>query len=643
MGCCGDKQLNFCKNFTIEILYLDRISSSNNQNKVVFTITKKGEEEFLKIEQKSIIKYIGEASIINLLGKNFEFSINNPLFYCYFDKIPIIKNYFQVKDLIPFNLEQLWKISILNTEKYDDLEFPKINLIQETKFLDFLENAKIDFTDLYMSLENIKNPELTINSNIANNENIEDDSDDQYLNNNTKYTNGINKNDKNEYFYYISEKITYHVVKNIYSKLMNDKNIINSNHIKNQKYLFLKKDDINIFKASNSLNSFKDDKISVEKIQNSKEDNFINFIEEEEDENRDDENRNIQVTSKIDNIDKNSNKKKSISNIIFENINFIDDDSLKSLIDILIDYPFLIKFGFNNFHLEKDDSVKIWDSLFTLFNNNYNIRCIDLYDSSITDTIIESLSIIFEDKRIRYLNLSENYITENGAKYLSNFLYKNKTLQTLKLNNNDLRQFKHEGIDYIVQSLCNHPNIKILSFAYMTVTGCGKAVGELIKNSKSLVSISLKGCDLNTIDFKNICSALSGDISKTIKSVNLSHNDMAGNKSLEEIGKMIKTNKTLTYLNLSKMNINMDNYQLILNGLSENKIIRNFNFSYNPKIKPRIILEYLFYRKELNSLTYIPYKESVNEKKEKIEFNLDEKKFIEKFKNERKDVKLKTK
>lgn len=631
--------MNFCKNFSIEILYLDRIPS-NDQNKVIFIITKKGEEEFLKIDQKALINYIEELSVINLLGKNFVYTINNPLFYCYIDKIPIIKTFFQIKDLIPSNFEQLWKISILNIEKYNDLEFPKINLIQETKFLDILENAKLDFSELYLSLGNIKNPDLTENSNITNDENIEDNSEDEYLNNNIKYNNGINKNEKNEYFYYISQKISYQIVKSIYSKLMDDKNIIDSNQIKNQKYLSLKKDDINIFK-NNSLDSLKSDKISVEKIQNSKEENLSNFGEEEEDENENNEMQNIQVTS--GNKDNNENSKKCITYIFFEDINFIDEDSLNSLIDILIDYPFLIKFKFNNFHLEKENSVKIWNSLFKLFNNNYNIRCIDLVDSSVNDAIIESLSLIFEDKRIRYLNLSDNYITKNGAKYLSNFLSKNKTLQKLYLNNNDLREFRHEGVEYITQSLCNHPNIRILSFINMTLTGCGKAVGELIKNSKSLISINLKGCDLNTLDFKNICNALSGDISKTIKSVNLSYNDMAGNKSIEEIGKMIEANKALTYLNLNKMNINMDNYQLILNGLSGNKTIRNFRFSYNPKIKPRIILEYFFYRKELNSLTYIPYKDDINDKKEKVEFNLDEKKLIEKFKNERKDVKLKTK
>ena len=57
-------------------------------------------------------------------------------------------------------------------------------------------------------------------------------------------------------------------------------------------------------------------------------------------------------------------------------------------------------------------------------------------------------------------------------------------------------------------------------------------------------------------------------------------------------------------------------------------------------MKPIILLEYFFYRKDLNLLVYIPYKESINEKSEKIEFNLDEKKLIQKFKNERKDVKL---
>ena len=97
---------------------------------------------------------------------------------------------------------------------------------------------------------------------------------------------------------------------------------------------------------------------------------------------------------------------------------------------------------------------------------------------------------------------------------------------------------------------------------------------------------------------------------------------MASDKSLEEIGNMIKVNKTLKYLNMEKMNLNMQNYNYILNGLNENESIIHFSFCFNPKIKPRIILEYFLHRKKLSSLAYIPYKSNINEKETKVEFSL---------------------
>ena len=115
---------------------------------------------------------------------------------------------------------------------------------------------------------------------------------------------------------------------------------------------------------------------------------------------------------------------------------------------------------------------------------------------------------------------------------------------------------------------------------------------------------------------------------------------MASDKSIEEIGKMIKVNKSLNTLNMEKMNLTMQNYNFIFNGLNENETISNFSFCYNPNVKPRIILEYFLHRKKLSMLAYIPYKPSINEKDTKVEFNLEERKLIEKFKKKRKKVKL---
>ena len=129
-------------------------------------------------------------------------------------------------------------------------------------------------------------------------------------------------------------------------------------------------------------------------------------------------------------------------------------------------------------------------------------------------------------------------------------------------------------------------------------------------------------------------------ITKTIKNVGVSHNDLASDKSLEEIGNMIKANKSLTNLNMEKMNLNVNNYNFIFNRLNENEVISHFSFCFNPKIKPRIVLEYFFHRKKLSSLAYIPFKANINNKDEKVKFNLEERKIIEKFKKKRKKVKL---
>ena len=103
---------------------------------------------------------------------------------------------------------------------------------------------------------------------------------------------------------------------------------------------------------------------------------------------------------------------------------------------------------------------------------------------------------------------------------------------------------------------------------------------------------------------------------------------------------MLKVNKTLNRLYLEKMNLNMNNYNFILNGLNENDKIIHFNFSFNPSVKPRLFLEYFLHRKKLNSLTYIPYRANINDQGPKVDFNLDEKKIIKKFKDKRKRVKL---
>jgi hypothetical protein len=332
-------------------------------------------------------------------------------------------------------------------------------------------------------------------------------------------------------------------------------------------------------------------------------------------------------------------RKKIIDSVFIESVAIPDLDVFSEMIGILTIYTLLKRISFCDFKFEKE--TDIWDNIIYLLQENNNIRWVDLHKSNMNNDILDSIAKVAENKRFRYLDLSENFINQDGAAILGEFLSKNKTLQRLILNNNDLENFKKQGVENICKNLHNHPNIQLLDFSSMTVTGCGEAVANLIKSTKSLKTIILKDCLLNLRDIQNICKALSlPDVSKTINDVDMSFNDMASDKSLDEIGKMLKVNRTLTKLNLEKMNLNMSNYNFILNGLNENDKITQFNFSFNPNVKPRLILEYFLHRKKLTNLTYIPYRANINDKGPKVEFNLEEKKIIKKFKDKRKKVKL---
>ena len=551
--------------------------------------------------------------------------------------------------------------------------FAKKNIIDKTKFVSDLNNLELDFTNLgnqkifdpNLSCDNfiLTKPNLTENlseineenenENLYNNEqsnekeqNYNDSDDDSIIE--EENDNIIENNEENECvknYIHITGELTVNTLKDIYVKLSAFKNENNENFesfIKRKKsFGDIGNDDL-LNKRKSGI-SIVDDNILAKKgkeINYKSEQKEFESSQDSEDEQYKDE-KNID-NSKNDNDNENNNNnnnKNVIDSIFIENVKKLDFELFTELIEILSDYPHLKRLSFCDFQLDKE--FEGWESLIHLINENNSLRWLDFHKSNINNYLLEEICSVLEYKRIRYLDISENFINQDGAKAIGEFLKKNKTLQRLIINNNDLEDFKKEGINYICEPLLSHPNIQLLDFSSMTITGCGEYIANLIKRTHTLKVITLKDCTLNLKDFQHICRALSSNnISQTLINVDLSFNDMASDKSLEEIGKMIKINKTLNTLNLEKMNLNMNNYNIIFEGLKENETITNFSFCFNPNVKPKIILEYFLHRKKLSTLVYIPYKSSINDKGPKIEFTLEEKKLIEKFKKKRKKVKL---
>jgi hypothetical protein len=255
-----------------------------------------------------------------------------------------------------------------------------------------------------------------------------------------------------------------------------------------------------------------------------------------------------------------------------------------------------------------------------------------MYDYDLND-IMRSLI----DKRIRYLNLSENFITLNGVNVICDFLRHNRTIQKLNLSRNAQVQFKSEGVKNVVEALMSSESIDALDFSYMNLTGCGESIGNFITKNKSIQSIILRSVQLNAVDFKNIFVPLKTN--NILKEIDISLNDMGGDKSLQYIADTIKENKVLSILKMDQINITNDNYQIIFNAIEQNKTINHYSVSFNSKIKPKIMLSFFIKQKQVKYLEYEPFDKDNPEDKKK-ELTLEEKKLFEKFKTERPDMEL---
>ena len=278
-----------------------------------------------------------------------------------------------------------------------------------------------------------------------------------------------------------------------------------------------------------------------------------------------------------------------------------------------------------------------WDAISDFFDSNFALRYIDLHGSNLYDYHLSPITRALTNKRIRYLNLSENFLTIDGIEIIASYLKHNKTLQKLNLCRNAQCQFKAEGVKLITDALMSNPNILLLDVSYMNLTGCGEAIGNFITNSKSIENICLRNVQLNAIDFKNIFIPLKTN--KVLKEIDISMNDMGGDKSLQYIADTIKENKTLVCIRMDQININNDNYQIIFDAIEKNRNIISYSVSFNSKIKPKIMLNFFIKQKHVKHLEYEPFDKENPEDKKK-ELTLEEKKLFEKFKTERPDMEL---
>jgi hypothetical protein len=228
-------------------------------------------------------------------------------------------------------------------------------------------------------------------------------------------------------------------------------------------------------------------------------------------------------------------------------------------------------------------------------------------------------------KRIRYLNISRNNITNKGMYFLNKFLMKNQTLLILDMSDN--HNVTVEGIKLISNALKMHPNISKIILSNNNLNGAGKYLGTLIKDNKSLKSLLIRNISLDLKDMEFLTEELCKK-NCSIKDLDIGLNSGIGDKGLIEIGKIIDNNKSLTSIGLDGLNLTMNNYFPVFQAIFRNKIIEKYSLNNNEGLPLKGILNFFLKNPNVKELSISPW--DVDKNKDKV-FDTEQLIQIERF------------
>ena len=313
-----------------------------------------------------------------------------------------------------------------------------------------------------------------------------------------------------------------------------------------------------------------------------------------------------------------------IKKVIFKNCNFTTQNIyyLKEFICMLHKYDFL-KLAIYKNNINADFAG--WKFFNQLLKENFNLRWVSFKEANFNDKIFEEIISGMTLKRIRYLNISKNKITNKGMYFLNKFLMKNQTLLILDMSNN--HNVTCEGIKLIANALKMHPNIITINLSNINLNGAGRYLSNLLRDNKSLKTLLLKNDFFGEKDVENLSVEL---CKKTcvLKEIDLSLNAGIGNEGLKEIGKIINNNKTLIKIGLDGLNLTMNNYLPVFQAIFKNKTIESYSLNMNAGLPLKGILNFFLKNPHVKEISIIPW--DTMKERDKM-FNKEELLQIERF------------
>ena len=218
--------------------------------------------------------------------------------------------------------------------------------------------------------------------------------------------------------------------------------------------------------------------------------------------------------------------------------------------------------------------------------NNRTICILDISNNNISNLgAREIASALHENQTLQTLNISCNNIQVDGAIAMAKALHENKALQYLYISNNNILD---NGVIAISECIKKNSKLQELVISGNNISSKGaKQLAEAVKINTTLRSLDISNNKISNDGVKFISDYLKHNC--TLKELNLSENEIT-NEGVIELSEAIRINMTLLKLNMSKDWITTDGILKFLETINNGKcVIQSLNITHNNVTKSGLI------------------------------------------------------
>ncbi|XP_043119420.1 leucine-rich repeat-containing protein 74A [Puntigrus tetrazona] len=177
---------------------------------------------------------------------------------------------------------------------------------------------------------------------------------------------------------------------------------------------------------------------------------------------------------------------------------------------------------------------------------------------------------------VHNLDLSGNHLQTAGAECIAKMLLENISIKSLKLSGN---KFVEDDAKWFAEALSSNYRVKELDLSHNQFCGRGgEHLGQMIANNDGLEVLDLSWNHLRMKGAVAFCAGLK--VNTTLKHLDLSFNGF-GNEGALALGEALKFNNTLVHLDLSNNRITDEGASLLCKGLEANDTLRALQMAYN--------------------------------------------------------------